>query len=880
MESESICDFLSLSVSATSGEESRDQAAMTLSRGGGGGPTVVPAVAEVSPGGEGPSSPPNNPQQEEEEEEEPDGDDADAVGFGPPPAFPNSNSKLRAGKRKRTLMAVSSTRAAVATAKGTTGGGTSTLLDDVSSDEEDIEEGRLEKGYNGSSGNNIMKRKQPQMIHRIKNTTAPSSSTSTSSPHKLNHDKTKGDDEEEEENDDGAKSYIDAMLLASLSDVDCSPKRLEEFANAAASTKNKSSSSDITVDNVPHNSHVSGETSNSSQAATTKTTILEIATDSPKATIHIDTASTAPTPLRSNVNLVKPYALMPKPNKRGKLASATALASSSTAAASSPPHPHAHWQDVRDPQADKLNKNERGSVREETVYAGPYSLPPSPPQPQSSSASSSQYPMGYHPGYPYPYPFPPQASAAPLSSDAAAVGFPAYPPQPLSGSPSSIPYAHFPQGLQYGASSSPYHYHPPSTRRYYPVGGGHPVVGSPDRWDQYPPQPPLSSSTTTTTTVQDSNKQTAGWAPEVHFTNTTSRTIRNKSHVVPSEDGEQEPPVGSIPEGGVVHGPYNGGVVGPPPPPGYPYAMYHGPSTRDGRYPLGPPPPHDYKTVSGDDGSPPRTGHPGECYNMAVNTPPRGGGVGGGRYEYLHDQSPQHAVPVAVPGSYHGAYPPPPPPQTTLPRGGYHPESPMTSMYPQHHNNIHPPAPPYGAAPPPSQFAHPHDSYDPYNYHALNSPSLSAIDRHPHDVSAVVSSEADCVRVSGGMVLDAKTHQFRKGGRSIHSAPVILRKKFSWRNYAELEEYLIANRAEYLRHSALNYTAEQKHFNNQLTEGLLELAAKLNYVFDETCFNFVTVRDRIRCYFKSYVQSSKKRGVVVGFSNKMHPHNGDPGCSE
>lgn len=190
----------------------------------------------------------------------------------------------------------------------------------------------------------------------------------------------------------------------------------------------------------------------------------------------------------------------------------------------------------------------------------------------------------------------------------------------------------------------------------------------------------------------------------------------------------------------------------------------------------------------------------------------------------------------------------------------------MTSMYP------HPP-PPYGAAPPSSsssQFAY-HESYDPYNY-PTNSPSSS----DHHDVTAAVSSETE---VGGGGVLAInKYHQFRKGGRSVHSAPIILRKKFSWRNYAELEEYLIANRAEYLRHSALNYTAEQKHFNNQLTEGLLELAAKLNYVFDETCFNFVTVRDRIRCYYKSYVQSSKKRGVVVGFSNNMH-HHGD-GCSE
>jgi len=84
--------------------------------------------------------------------------------------------------------------------------------------------------------------------------------------------------------------------------------------------------------------------------------------------------------------------------------------------------------------------------------------------------------------------------------------------------------------------------------------------------------------------------------------------------------------------------------------------------------------------------------------------------------------------------------------------------------------------------------------------------------------------------------------------------------------FSQLEEFLIANRPEYLRHSALNYTAEQKHFNNRLTEGLLEIAARHNYVFDESCFNFVAVRDRIRCYYKSYVQSSKKRGVVVGYS--------------
>eukprot|EP00546_Thalassionema_frauenfeldii_P004193 CAMPEP_0178926336 /NCGR_PEP_ID=MMETSP0786-20121207/18473_1 /TAXON_ID=186022 /ORGANISM="Thalassionema frauenfeldii, Strain CCMP 1798" /LENGTH=326 /DNA_ID=CAMNT_0020601441 /DNA_START=56 /DNA_END=1036 /DNA_ORIENTATION=+ len=94
----------------------------------------------------------------------------------------------------------------------------------------------------------------------------------------------------------------------------------------------------------------------------------------------------------------------------------------------------------------------------------------------------------------------------------------------------------------------------------------------------------------------------------------------------------------------------------------------------------------------------------------------------------------------------------------------------------------------------------------------------------------------------------------------------ILRKKFSWKNYPELEAFLIANREEYLRHSALNYTVQQKQYNNKLTERLLELAADHGYVFDEEAFSFVTVRDRIRCYFKSYVQSAKKKGLIIGYA--------------
>lgn len=82
----------------------------------------------------------------------------------------------------------------------------------------------------------------------------------------------------------------------------------------------------------------------------------------------------------------------------------------------------------------------------------------------------------------------------------------------------------------------------------------------------------------------------------------------------------------------------------------------------------------------------------------------------------------------------------------------------------------------------------------------------------------------------------------------------------------ELEAFLVANREEYLRHSALNYTIQQKQYNNRLTERMLELAAEHGYIFDDTEFSFVSVRDRIRCYFKSYVQSAKKRGIIIGYA--------------
>jgi hypothetical protein len=111
-----------------------------------------------------------------------------------------------------------------------------------------------------------------------------------------------------------------------------------------------------------------------------------------------------------------------------------------------------------------------------------------------------------------------------------------------------------------------------------------------------------------------------------------------------------------------------------------------------------------------------------------------------------------------------------------------------------------------------------------------------------------------------------------KKGKAVQGTPPkgvpikkIMRKKFLWKNYPELERFLVANREEYLRHSALNYTVQQKQYNNRLTDELLEIATQHGYLFDTNDFSYVTVRDRIRCYFKSYVQSAKKRGILMGY---------------
>jgi len=112
----------------------------------------------------------------------------------------------------------------------------------------------------------------------------------------------------------------------------------------------------------------------------------------------------------------------------------------------------------------------------------------------------------------------------------------------------------------------------------------------------------------------------------------------------------------------------------------------------------------------------------------------------------------------------------------------------------------------------------------------------------------------------------SSTNQRCQFERSINSEPIILQKNFFFRDYHELEDYLLSNRTEYLESKG---NTEQRNYTNNLTKGLLELAAKLNYVFDESCFDFVSVRKRVVAFYNSFAQNSKKREAKAKNSMKQ-----------
>jgi hypothetical protein len=142
----------------------------------------------------------------------------------------------------------------------------------------------------------------------------------------------------------------------------------------------------------------------------------------------------------------------------------------------------------------------------------------------------------------------------------------------------------------------------------------------------------------------------------------------------------------------------------------------------------------------------------------------------------------------------------------------------------------------------------------------ISKSSSDSFSRDDFDAAIVeVDEDSDSIVLPANPVFPC-TSSKKLVGTTVRTSTIrgVLRKKFSWKSYPELEAFLVENRPQYMEYSSqLNYTAEQKRYNNTLTQGLLDLAAEEGYIFEG--FTFSAIRDRIRCYYKSFVQANKKK---------------------
>ena len=92
----------------------------------------------------------------------------------------------------------------------------------------------------------------------------------------------------------------------------------------------------------------------------------------------------------------------------------------------------------------------------------------------------------------------------------------------------------------------------------------------------------------------------------------------------------------------------------------------------------------------------------------------------------------------------------------------------------------------------------------------------------------------------------------------------------------ELKRFLIENREEFLAYSSnKNYTTEQRHYNNRLTTRFLchaKTKTPGHYDLVWKGMAFTDVRNKIRCYYKGYVQSKKRRHQIRVRARSSHTH--------
>jgi hypothetical protein len=95
---------------------------------------------------------------------------------------------------------------------------------------------------------------------------------------------------------------------------------------------------------------------------------------------------------------------------------------------------------------------------------------------------------------------------------------------------------------------------------------------------------------------------------------------------------------------------------------------------------------------------------------------------------------------------------------------------------------------------------------------------------------------------------------------STEEYPMVIPVHFVWRNYPLLQQVLLQNMDQYYHWSK---SKERKKdamiFNDQLTKLVRETAFNHGYSFCAELQTHKALRDRIRCFYKTHVQNSKKR---------------------
>ena len=90
-------------------------------------------------------------------------------------------------------------------------------------------------------------------------------------------------------------------------------------------------------------------------------------------------------------------------------------------------------------------------------------------------------------------------------------------------------------------------------------------------------------------------------------------------------------------------------------------------------------------------------------------------------------------------------------------------------------------------------------------------------------------------------------------------ASLVIDEGFLWRNFPELENHLREQAPEFFSHSMGSRKKSQFQYNSELTQQIRGIAYEHGYRFAGSYQDDKSLRDRIRCYYKTIIQNTRKR---------------------